>query len=66
MIALIGPRPDHDLVAGEPVGTVASAQAAVDALKGIGAITSCAAEVALPVEGTWKNSRSAAPASTSS
>ena len=30
-------------------------RAAVDAPKGIGTITSCATEVALPVKGTWKN-----------
>ncbi|MGW6362181.1 replication-relaxation family protein [Streptomyces sp. NPDC055092] len=55
VIALIRPKPDLDLVAGEPAEAVAAAQAAVDAPKGIGAITSYATEVALPVKGTWKN-----------
>ncbi|MFG2367643.1 replication-relaxation family protein [Streptomyces mirabilis] len=53
--ALIRPKPDLDLVAGEPAEAVAAAQAAVDAPKGIGTITSYATEVALPVKGTWKN-----------
>lgn len=55
VIALIRPVPDLDLVAGEPAEAVAAAQAAVDAPKGIGTITSYATEVALPVKGTWKN-----------
>ncbi|WP_240797440.1 replication-relaxation family protein [Streptomyces sp. F001] len=36
-------------------GHGAAAQAAVDALDGIGTLTSYATEVALPVKGTWKN-----------
>ncbi|WP_329581003.1 replication-relaxation family protein [Streptomyces sp. NBC_01361] len=55
VIALIRPKPDLDLVAGEPAEAVAAAQAAVDAPKGIGSISSYATEVALPVKGTWKN-----------
>ncbi|MDX3748731.1 replication-relaxation family protein [Streptomyces sp. AK08-02] len=55
VIALIRPVPDLGLVAGEPAEAVAAAQAAVDAPKGIGTITSYATEVALPVKGTWKN-----------
>ncbi|WP_245766985.1 replication-relaxation family protein [Streptomyces colonosanans] len=55
VIALIRPKPDLDLVAREPAEVVAAAQAAVDAPKGIGTITSYATEVALPVKGTWKN-----------
>lgn len=55
VIALIRPVPDLDLVAGEPAEAVAAAQAAVDAPKGIGTITSYATEVGLPVKGTWKN-----------
>ncbi|MCX4649228.1 replication-relaxation family protein [Streptomyces sp. NBC_01446] len=55
VIALIRPKPDLDLVAGEPAEAVAAAQAAVDAPKGIGSTTSYATEVALPVKGTWKN-----------
>ncbi|MEU6285512.1 replication-relaxation family protein [Streptomyces sp. NPDC047028] len=55
VIALIRPKPDLDLVAGEPAEAVAAAQAAVDAPDGIGTLTSYATEVALPVKGTWKN-----------
>ncbi|MFF1569944.1 replication-relaxation family protein [Streptomyces sp. NPDC058293] len=55
VIALIRPKPDLDLVVGEPAEAVAAAQAAVDAPKGIGSISSYATEVALPVKGTWKN-----------
>ncbi len=54
-IALIRPKPDLDLVAGEPAEAAAAAQAAVDAPGGIGTLTSYATEVALPVKGTWKN-----------
>ncbi|MGW6144824.1 hypothetical protein [Streptomyces sp. NPDC055140] len=66
VIALIRPKPDLDLVAGEPAEAVAAAQAAVDAPKGIGTITSYATEVALPVKGPGRTPRSAAPAPTSS
>lgn len=55
VIAMIRPKPDLDLVAGEPAEAVAAAQAAVDAPDGIGTITSYATEVALPATGTWKN-----------
>lgn len=55
VIALIRPKPDMGLVAGEPAEAVAAAQAAVDAPDGIGSLTSYATEVALPVKGTWKN-----------
>ncbi|MGC4987415.1 replication-relaxation family protein [Streptomyces sp. DT193] len=55
VIALIRPKPNLDLVAGEPAEAVAAAQAAVDAPDGIGTLTSCTTEVALPVKGTWKN-----------
>ncbi|MCT9111969.1 replication-relaxation family protein [Streptomyces mirabilis] len=55
VIALIRPKPDLDLMAGEPAEAVAAAQVAVDASKGIGTVTSYATEVALPVKGTWKN-----------
>ncbi|WP_327173556.1 hypothetical protein OG471_41235 [Streptomyces sp. NBC_01336] len=51
VIALIRPKPDLDLVVGEP----AEAVTAVDAPGGIGTLTSYATEVALPVKGTWKN-----------
>ncbi|MGW5678234.1 replication-relaxation family protein [Streptomyces sp. NPDC003860] len=54
-IALIRPKPDLDLVAGEPAEAVAAARAAVDAPDGIGTLTSYATEVALPVKGTLKN-----------
>ncbi|MGY1495054.1 hypothetical protein ACW4TU_00105 [Streptomyces sp. QTS52] len=54
VIAMIRPKPDLDLVAGEPAGAVA-ARAAVDAPDGIGTITFYATEVALPSTGTWKN-----------
>ncbi|MFD5372624.1 replication-relaxation family protein [Streptomyces sp. NPDC127103] len=55
VIALIRPKPDLDLLVGQPVEAVAAAQAAVDAPEGIGTLTSYATEVALPVKGTWKN-----------
>ncbi|GHB29799.1 replication-relaxation family protein [Streptomyces chryseus] len=55
VIALIRPKPDLDLVVGEPAEAVAAAQAAVDAPDGIGTLISYATEVALPVKGTWKN-----------
>ncbi|MFF3558316.1 replication-relaxation family protein [Streptomyces tsukubensis] len=55
VIALMRPKPDLDLVAGEPAEAVAAARAAVDAPDGIGTLTSYATEVALPVKGTWKN-----------
>ncbi|MHB6904065.1 replication-relaxation family protein [Streptomyces sp. DB-54] len=55
VIALIRPKPDLDLLAGEPAEAVAAAQAAADAPDGIGTLTSYATEVALPVKGTWKN-----------
>ncbi|MFD3612169.1 replication-relaxation family protein [Streptomyces atroolivaceus] len=55
VIALIRPKPDLDLVVGEPAEAVAAAQAAVDAPAGIGTLISYATEVALPVKGTWKN-----------
>ncbi|MEU1406802.1 replication-relaxation family protein [Streptomyces sp. NPDC005728] len=55
VIAMIRPKPDMDLVAGEPAEAVAAAQAAARALDGIGTITSYATEVALPATGTWKN-----------
>ncbi|MFE5095947.1 replication-relaxation family protein [Streptomyces sp. NPDC056638] len=55
VIALIRPKPDLDLVVGEPAEAVAAARAAVDAPDGIGTLTSYATEVALPVKGTWKN-----------
>ncbi|MER8235113.1 replication-relaxation family protein [Streptomyces sp. NPDC094049] len=55
VIALIRPKPDLDLVAGEPEEAVAVARTAARAPDGIGTLTSYATEVALPVKGTWKN-----------
>ncbi|WP_078492065.1 replication-relaxation family protein [Streptomyces yerevanensis] len=55
VIAMIRPKPDLHLVAGEPAEAIAAAQAWVDAPDGIGTITSYATEVALPSTGTWKN-----------
>ncbi|MEU5836339.1 replication-relaxation family protein [Streptomyces diacarni] len=55
VIALIRPKPNLDLVAGEPAEAVTAAQAAVDAPDGLATLTSYATEVALPVKGTWKN-----------
>ncbi|MGW4995741.1 replication-relaxation family protein [Streptomyces mirabilis] len=55
VIALIRPKPDLDLVAGEPAEAQAAARAAIEAPDGIGTLTSYATEVALPVKGTWKN-----------
>jgi hypothetical protein len=55
VIAMIRPKPDLHLVAGQPADAIAAAQAFVDAPDGIGSITSYATEVALPATGTWKN-----------
>lgn len=55
VIAMIRPKPDLHLVAGEPAEAIAAAQACVDASDGIGSITSYATEVALPATGTWRN-----------
>ncbi|MFF4542473.1 replication-relaxation family protein [Streptomyces aureus] len=55
VIALIRPKPDLDLLGGEPAEAFAAAQAAVDAPDGIGSLTSYATEVALSVKGTWRN-----------
>ncbi|MEU6444810.1 replication-relaxation family protein [Streptomyces sp. NPDC047046] len=55
IIALIRPKPNLDLVAGEPAEAIAAAQAAAAAPDGIGTLASYATEVALPVKGTWKN-----------
>ncbi|MGW9499009.1 replication-relaxation family protein [Streptomyces prasinus] len=55
VIALIRPKPNLDLVAGEPAEAVAAARAATDAPDGIGTLASYATEVALPVKGIWKN-----------
>lgn len=55
VIAMIRPKPDLDLLVGQPAEAVAAAQAAVDAPDGIGTLTSYPTEVALPVKGTWKN-----------
>ncbi|KAB1978542.1 hypothetical protein [Streptomyces triticiradicis] len=49
VIALIHPKPNLDLVAGEPAEAVAAAQVAVDAPDGIGTLPSYATEVAGPV-----------------
>ncbi|MFC9535931.1 hypothetical protein ACFT38_36510 [Streptomyces sp. NPDC056975] len=51
VIALIRPKPDLDLVTGEPAETQVAAQAAVDAPKGIGSISSYVTEVAPPAKG---------------
>ncbi|WP_406841888.1 replication-relaxation family protein (plasmid) [Streptomyces sp. AHU1] len=55
VIALICPKPDLGLLAGEPAAVVAAAQAAARAPGGIGTLPAYATEVALPVKGTWKN-----------
>jgi hypothetical protein len=55
VIALIHPKPDLDLAAGEPADAVAAARAAAEAPDGIGSLGSYTTEVALPVKGTWKN-----------
>ncbi|WP_415940024.1 hypothetical protein [Streptomyces sp. 039-1] len=55
VIALIRPKPDLDLLDGEPPEALAAARAAADAPDGLGTLTSYATEVALPVKGTWKN-----------
>ncbi|WP_328786101.1 replication-relaxation family protein (plasmid) [Streptomyces canus] len=55
VIAMIRPKPDLALLAGEPAEAVAAARAWVDAPDGISTITSYATEVALPATGTWRN-----------
>jgi hypothetical protein len=55
VIAMIRPKPDLHLVAGELAEAITAAQAFVDAPDGIGSITSYATEVALPATGTWRN-----------
>ncbi|MDX3078593.1 replication-relaxation family protein [Streptomyces sp. MI02-7b] len=53
VIALLRPRPDVALLAGEPPEALAAAQAAVKSPPGLGNITSYATEVPLPATGTW-------------
>ena len=53
VIAMLRPKPDLTLLAGEPADAVAAAQAVVDAPGGIGAIASYWTEVPLPATGTW-------------
>ncbi|MFF4542469.1 replication-relaxation family protein [Streptomyces aureus] len=55
VIALIRPKPDLNLLPGEPAAAVAAAQAAARAPGGIGTLSAYATEVALPVKGTWRN-----------
>ncbi|MCT9004754.1 hypothetical protein [Streptomyces rhizosphaerihabitans] len=55
VIAMIRPKPDLALLTMQRAEAQAVAQAAVDAPKEIGALTSYATEVALAVKGTWKN-----------
>ncbi|MGW0771642.1 replication-relaxation family protein [Streptomyces sp. NPDC002676] len=55
LVALLRPRPDLALLAGEPAEAAAAAQAAVDGSNGLGTVASYATEVALPGTGTWAN-----------
>ncbi|MEV8106344.1 replication-relaxation family protein [Streptomyces sp. NPDC088135] len=55
LFALLRPKPDLDLLDGEPAKAVAAARAAVDAPDGLGMLASYATEVALPGTGTWTN-----------
>lgn len=53
ILALLRPKPDLALLAGEPTEAVAAAQAAVDEPPGLGSIRSYFTEVPLPSTGTW-------------
>ncbi|WP_406259455.1 replication-relaxation family protein [Actinacidiphila glaucinigra] len=53
VIALLRPKPDLALLAGEPPEALAAARAAVEAPDGLGTIASYATEVPLPATGTW-------------
>lgn len=53
ILALLRPKPDLSLLAGEPPEALAAAQAAVDAPPGLGTLGSYFTEVQLPVTGTW-------------
>ncbi|WP_446044678.1 replication-relaxation family protein [Streptomyces olivaceus] len=55
VIALIRPKPNLNKVKREPAEAQAAARAAACEPDGIGTLASYATEVALPVEGTWKN-----------
>lgn len=55
LFALLRPKPDLNLLDGEPAEALAAAQAAVDAPDGLGTLASYATEVALPGTGTWTN-----------
>ncbi|MER7048348.1 replication-relaxation family protein [Streptomyces jumonjinensis] len=53
VIAMLRPKPDLTLLAGEPAEAVAAARAVVDAPPGIGTIGSYGTEIPLPATGTW-------------
>uniref|UniRef100_UPI003D70E254 replication-relaxation family protein n=1 Tax=Actinacidiphila sp. bgisy167 TaxID=3413797 RepID=UPI003D70E254 len=53
VIALLRPKPDLVLLAGEPPAALAAARAAVDGPAGLGSLASYATEVPLPATGTW-------------
>ncbi|GGV51099.1 hypothetical protein GCM10010245_80370 [Streptomyces spectabilis] len=51
--ALLRPKPDLALLAGEPPQALAAARAAAEGPAGLGTLASYATEVALPATGTW-------------
>ncbi|MEW2527575.1 replication-relaxation family protein [Streptomyces sp. NPDC047071] len=51
--ALLRPKPDLALLAGEPPHALAAAQAAAEGPAGLGTLASYATEVVLPATGTW-------------
>ncbi|MFI1073276.1 replication-relaxation family protein [Streptomyces puniciscabiei] len=53
VIAMLRPKPNLELLTTEPAEAQAVAQAAVDALDGVGTIASFWTEVPLPATGTW-------------
>ncbi|MET9880224.1 replication-relaxation family protein [Actinacidiphila glaucinigra] len=53
VIALLRPKPDLTLLAGEPPEALAAARAVADAPGGIGSLASYVTEVPLPATGTW-------------
>lgn len=65
VIALLRPKPDLTLLAGEPPQALAEARAVVDGPAGIGTIASYATEVPLPATGTWNAPGGAVPRPTS-
>jgi hypothetical protein len=55
ILALLRPKPDLALLAGEPPEALAATQQAVEAPPGLGSLRSYFTEVPLPVTGTWSS-----------